>query len=200
MTDMDAAATEKKRRLKKTIFALGLGAVSGFAGATLVTRLLDSGAIPEVGPSVEIAVLVALIYLLVGIAVGVGVLSPKAGASFLNVEDADELEEQRAILGYSAIGMAGAGIALAVVALSGPGGLVESPLALGIYVVLSVLAVWDHPFYCTWHLLELEHWELQTMIKLNSPICKGKSFMMRKRLGCQRHNRPLNLFQGNAYN
>ena len=151
MTDMDAAATEKKRRLKKTIFALGLGAVSGFAGATLVTRLLDSGAIPDFGPSVEIAVLVALVYLLVGIAVGVGVLSPKAGASFLNVEDADELEEQRAILGYSAIGMAGAGIALAVVALSGPDGLVEPWLALGIYVVLSVLAVW----------VSLKSWRLQ---------------------------------------
>lgn len=169
MTDMDFAATDKKRRLKKTMFSLGLGAISGFVGATLVMQLLDSDSLADVGASVEIAVLVALVYLLIAIAVGVGVLSPKAGASFLNVEDADELEEQRSILGYSAIGMAGAGIALAVVALSGPDGLVEPRLALGLYVVLSVLAVW----------VSLKSWKLQDeLMKAIGREAAGMSFYL----------------------
>lgn len=151
MTDMDVAITDKRRRLKKTIFAFGLGVVGGIVSGALVLQLLESGSIPDIGTSAEIAVMVALVYLVSAIALGVGVLNPRAGARFLNVEDTDELQEQRSMLGYSGIGMAGAGIALALVALSGPDGMVEPRLALGLFVALSVLAVW----------VSLKSWRLQ---------------------------------------
>ena len=61
MTDTDIEAAEKKRKLKKTIFALGLGGVAGFVGASLVMKLFDSGAFPDLGRSVEIAAVVGIV-------------------------------------------------------------------------------------------------------------------------------------------
>ncbi len=142
MTEAQTDKADKKRRLKKTLFASGIGAVVGFFGAMGVMKLLDGEAMPEVSISVEIAVLVALLYVLTGFAVGVGLVSPKMGASFLNVEDADELREQRSMLGYSAIGMTGAGLALGIAALGGEIGVIDPALALALYGVLMVLSVW----------------------------------------------------------
>lgn len=151
MTDTKIEAAEKKRKLKKTFFVLGLGGASGFVGAMLVIQLFESGSLPDLGASVEIAALAGLVYLLTAIAVVIGVVSPKAGASFLNVEDAEELREQRGMLAYSVIGMGGAGIALIVVALAGTEGVIEPTVALGIYIALSVIAVW----------VSLKSWKLQ---------------------------------------
>lgn len=142
MTDAAIETADKKRRLKKTLFATGLGGVAGFIAAFVALNVLDMEALPDFDRSVEIAVLVGLIYLLTAAAVAVGVINPKAGASFLNVEDAEELREQRAMLGLSAVGMAAAGAALVVVALGGKGGVIDPVAALGIYAVLSVLAIW----------------------------------------------------------
>ncbi len=140
-----------RRRLKKTLVALAVGGVAGFLGATLVLRILDADSIPDVGASVEIALLVAMLYVFTGIAVGVGVLSPKVGAKFLNVEDAEELQEQRSMLTYSTFGMIGAGAALGTVALGGEAGVVDPVWALVIYAGLTVLAVW----------LSLKSWKMQ---------------------------------------
>lgn len=132
---------EKKRKLKKTILALSLGGVAGFFGALGLMKLIDTGVLGELGASREIASLVALVYLLTAGAIGFGLINPKAGARFLNVEDADELDEQRGMLLYSTIGMAVAGLALLIIALAGAGGPVDPMTALIAYVVLSVVAV-----------------------------------------------------------
>jgi len=141
MTDTNIEATEKKRKLKKTIVALALGGVSGFLGALGLMKLIDTGVLGELGASREIAALVALIYLLTAGAIAVGLVNPKAGARFLNVEDAEELDEQRGMLLYSTIGMAVAGLALLIVALAGTGGPIDATTALIAYIVLSVVAV-----------------------------------------------------------
>ncbi len=151
MTDANVEAADKKRRWKKTIFAMGLGGVVGFLVAFVTLNVMDGESLPGVSESVEVAVLVGLTYVITALAVAVGVLSPKAGAKFLNVEDAEELQEQRSMLTCSAIGMGAAGIALVVVALGGTAGLVEPALALAIYAVLAVLAVW----------VSLKSWKLQ---------------------------------------
>lgn len=151
MTDIEFEAAEKTRRWKKTLSAAGLGAVAGFLGALGALHLMDSGAIADFGESVEIAVLVGVVYVLIAVAVAVGVLSPKAGATFLNVEDAEELEEQRPMLAYSAVVMAGAGIALIVVALAGAAAIIAPGVALGIYVALAIIATW----------ISIKAWKLQ---------------------------------------
>lgn len=139
MTDAEIETAEKKRRLKKTLFAMGLGAVVGFLVAFVTLNVMDGEGFPGVSESVEIAVLVGLVYVITALAVAVGVLSPKAGAAYLNVEDAEELQEQKSMLGLSAIGMGAAGVALIVVAL---GNLIDPVIALASYVVLALLAIW----------------------------------------------------------
>ncbi|MEL1249497.1 hypothetical protein [Aurantiacibacter gilvus] len=151
MTDADIAAADKKRRFKKTLFAMVLGGAAGFLAAFTALQLMDAETMPEFGASVEVAVLVGLIYVITALAVAVGVLSPRAGAKFLNVEDAEELQEQRSMLTTSAIGMGAAGIALVVVALGGSVGLVDPTVALVVYAVLCALAVW----------VSLKSWKLQ---------------------------------------
>ena len=142
MTESEHEASERRRKLKKTALALAIGGVAGFAGAMGMMHLMEMEALAESGPSVEIAALVGMLYALIGFAIGVGLLSPKAGAAYLNVEDADEIEEQRGILTYSALAMVVAGIALVVVALAGEGGLIDPAVAAGVYVISTVIAVW----------------------------------------------------------
>ncbi len=141
MSDADFEATEKKRKLKKTILALSLGGVAGFFGALGLMELIDTGILGELSASREIACLVALVYLLTAGAIAIGLVNPKAGARFLNVEDPEELDEQRGMLLYSTIGMAVAGLALLIVALSSKSGPIDPMAALVSYTVLSVLAV-----------------------------------------------------------
>lgn len=143
MTDIELQneRADKKRRIRKTVFALAIGGAAGFLGALGMMSLADSGTIGTLDASAEIASLVGLVYLLTAVAILVGLAAPKAGATFLNVEDADEIREQKAMLGYSATGMGAAGLALVVVALSGPDSLIDPAAALIVYAVLTVIAL-----------------------------------------------------------
>ncbi|WP_271077101.1 hypothetical protein [Aurantiacibacter sp. MUD61] len=141
MTEVDHDAAEKKRKLKKTAFALSMGALTGFLGAMAVLRIMDSEDFAGASQSVEIASLVGMLFLVIGLMVGLGTLNPKAGAKVLNVEDEEELREQRQQLLYSSVAMALAGIALIVVAHAGSTGTIDPAIALGTYVVCSVISV-----------------------------------------------------------
>ena len=141
VTDTTTPATESSRKLKKILFALGLGGVGGFLGTLGFMRLADSGAIGSLGASREIAGLVAIVYIVTALGIVGGVLAPGAGAKFLNVEDADELREQRFQLIASGVGMAAMGGALLVAALAAPVGPIGAGLALAISVGLMVVTV-----------------------------------------------------------
>lgn len=141
MTDTTTEAAEKSRKLKKTLFALGLGGVAGFLGAFGFMQLADTGTLGDLGASREIAALVGVTYLVTAIAVLAGVVAPKAGASFLNVEDAEELREQKYQLSMSGLGMVTAGAALIVAALAAPDGPIAPSVALLACVGLMIVAV-----------------------------------------------------------
>lgn len=132
MTTEDKA--EKSRKLRKTIIAVVAGGVAGFFGAMGMMMLIETGLLGELGTSREIALLVALIYVITGLAVGFGVVNPKVGSKFLNVEDAEELREQRTMLGYSTVGIVALGTSLAIAALAAPLGPIP-PLVVAISVV-----------------------------------------------------------------
>lgn len=137
---MDMAIGDKsKSKTGKLILSLGLGAVAGFFGAMGFMRLIESGALGEFTVSQEIAGLVGLIYILTTLAVIVGLISPGLGARFLNVEDADELREQRLMLGWSAMGMIAMGVALVLAAIGAPGGPIAPPVTLVAVVVLVAI-------------------------------------------------------------
>ena len=151
MTD----ATTQKIKWKKLLLPTGIGAVSGFLAAFAFLQFTDSDVGTGLTGSEEIAGLVAIIYILTGLAVLVGVLSPNTGAKVLNVEDADELREQRVQLGYSAVGMAAFGIALLVLALAGPTGWI-APMTGAILAIVLILFATALSFFMTRHIDELQ--------------------------------------------
>src|SRR5690606_5110195 len=75
------------------------------------------------------------------IGVGAGLVSPRLGAQFLNVENAEELREQRRMLALSAGGMIAWGLVLFVLAASGPEGRLSSAVALTSAGVLLAVVV-----------------------------------------------------------
>lgn len=141
MTDLTNEA-EKSRKTKKTLFSLALGGVAGFLGAFGFLQLADTGALSELGASREIAALVGVIYLLTAVAVLVGVVAARVGSTYLNVEDAEELREQKAMLGLSGIGTAALGAALIVAALAAPDGPIGEDAALAVFLVLLALCTY----------------------------------------------------------
>lgn len=139
---MQATTDDRSRRLRRTVLGALLGGAAGFAGAFAMLQVIDAGMLGHVGGSQTIALLVALIYLLMGFAAGFGVLSPRLGAHFLNVEDAAELDEQRAMLAPNAAACVLLAVALAVLALAGPGGVLAPLAALGAGAVAIAASVW----------------------------------------------------------
>ena len=115
------------------------GALVGFLAATGFLNLIDIGKGADLGESREIAGLAGVLYAMTGLAVLLGVASPGVGAKFLNVEDADELREQRKMLSCSGVAMSLLGGALVLLALTGEGAFV--PASIGAIGAISMIAV-----------------------------------------------------------
>lgn len=128
-----------RRKGRKTVLSLIGGGLMGFLGASGVLAVVETGLLGTPDPSTLAALLVALVYALTGLIVLAGLASPKAGAHFLNVEDADELLEQKPSLAPSGWGMIAMALMLAVIALGGPAGVIEPTVALGVTLVLLAL-------------------------------------------------------------
>lgn len=121
------------RVLRKVLMQAAVGAVVGFTASLALFRVLDSDAVGGLSDSAVIAALVGLLYTMTGLAMGVGIASPRIGARFLNVEDADELREQKRMLGWSGLAMGLWGVALIALALAAPDG----PLPAGVALVIG---------------------------------------------------------------
>jgi len=140
-----APASGMPRWVRKFLIPALIGGVAGFAASAGMMRFIDSSAVGGLGGSATVAALVGIFYAVVGIGIGIGTASPQVGARFLNVEDADELREQKKVLGLSGVAMLLWGIALIALALAAPDGPVPQGLALvvaiGGLLVGSVLSV-----------------------------------------------------------
>lgn len=140
-------AKDTSRLLKKTIFALILGGMAGFCGALVFLELGDRGTLGQLGPSEEIAGLVGMLYALTGLAIATGLIAPEAGAKFLNVEDAEEIREQRAMLICSTVVMIVLGAVLILAALAAPGGIVAPHMValafLAAVAITIALSIWS---------------------------------------------------------
>ena len=133
------ASHRPSARWTKLFLPVTVGAAAGFAAAYLFLSLIDIGGDTRLRPSEEIAGLIGIVYILMGLAVLFGVAAPKAGAKLLNVEDAEELHEQRVQLGLNSAGMMVIGSALVVLALSGPTGWIAGTPGLIATLVLVAL-------------------------------------------------------------
>jgi hypothetical protein len=96
MTEIADAATKPKTR--KVLLQMLAGAICGAAGMIAGMTLLDRSV--EGAPSATLAAGLGtgLVYLLTALIIGLGLLLPALGAKALNVEDAEELKEQRGML------------------------------------------------------------------------------------------------------
>ena len=135
--------TIKKRPMwRRLLLPESAGALAGFVAAFSFLSLTDLAAGSGLGQSREIGGLVGLLYAVTGIAVLLGSLNPAVGAKFLNVEDADELREQRRMLGYSSVALILLGGAMLLLALGGEGAPVSAPVAaIGAIVMVATAVV-----------------------------------------------------------
>jgi hypothetical protein len=133
------------RWVRKLLIPAALGGLIGFAAATGTMHFMDSPLIGGLGKSAAVAAVIGVMYAVIGLGVGLGAASPKAGARFLNVEDADELREQQKVLTLSGVAMVLWGASLVALALAAPGGPVPQAAALvvgaGGLLVGTVLSV-----------------------------------------------------------
>lgn len=95
---MSPTSTPTSNRMRKMLLQIVLGGVAGAAGMFALLTALE-GQAGLLGDGGRVAALAtALIYMLMAALVGVGTLIPGLGARTLNVEDADEVAEQRTAL------------------------------------------------------------------------------------------------------
>ncbi|MFN5783937.1 MAG: hypothetical protein ACK442_12850 [Novosphingobium sp.] len=107
--------TYSRKQFGKMALQAVIGGVAGFASIhfAMQSSMMD-GVVEEPGALALAAV--ALVYLLMGLFVGLGSLNAGIGAKVLNVADAEEVEDQRAVLlGSAAVFIALGGSALLVV-------------------------------------------------------------------------------------
>ena len=138
-------AGSKTRKLLLQTFS---GAIVG-AGVTFLFLQYAEASANIHDPGRLTAIAAGIIYILMGGFVGLGTLVPGAGAKFLNVQDAEEIVEERSKFGPGAIVCILVGVLLLALALTPDG---EFPGALSVqaagwvaaasFVALCVLGVW----------------------------------------------------------
>ena len=138
---MEKTSDRPAPKWRKAVTSGLAGAAVGAAGMVGLTTLYERGAFGDIGPSGMMACVAGFVYVLIGVQVALGVALPGLGRRFLNVEDAEELIEQRRMLGYAVAAMTAWGAALIVVALAGPGGIVVPPIALAAALALVAACV-----------------------------------------------------------
>ncbi|GAA4027138.1 hypothetical protein GCM10022281_02200 [Sphingomonas rosea] len=130
-------------KTRKVALQMALGAVAGGLGMYGLLSLLDADRAFLASGDRIFALGTALVYLLMGAMVGLGSLLPGVGAKTLNVEDADDVREQRTAL------LVGSATFLVVAILIGALALVRDSSGLGylsastatIVVAAAVLAL-----------------------------------------------------------
>ncbi|TAD76274.1 MAG: hypothetical protein EAY70_09770 [Sphingomonadales bacterium] len=132
MTTHDESSETKTPWVRKVLVPALIGGVVGFAAASGMLRFIDSETVGGLGISGTIAALVGVLYVVIGASIALGTASPQLGARFLNVEDADELREQKQVLTLSGTAMGVWGASLLALALAAPDGPLPHGIALAI--------------------------------------------------------------------
>lgn len=136
---MEPKAMDNRKRNKMIVSTLA-GALAGFAVSFALLRLIGTGALGDIDTSRALAAMMGAIYLLCGAFVGAGLLNPRLGAKFLNVEDADELREQKMVLRHSVFGISAFGLVMLLLAFAAPAGRIPAAVVLGLCALLIAVA------------------------------------------------------------
>jgi hypothetical protein len=129
----------------KLVIQLIIGAFAGMVTSAGVLFWMEGTIDTGLSLSNEIAAVVGALYALIAVGVFIGAMSPALGEKYLNVEDADEIRDQRTMLLFSVVAMATFGGALILLAIAGPGGPISGEAALATAVALIAAGSW-----CGW--------------------------------------------------
>lgn len=135
---------DDRRKLRKLLIQLGLGGVSGAAAMAGSLFFLEryEGLLDQ--PERVVALGTALVYGLMALVVAAGTLAPAFGRLALNVEDREELAEQRPNLLVGAVSFALAAVMLLTLTLAdsaGQPGPISQPFAAIVALVAGVGSV-----------------------------------------------------------
>ncbi len=135
-----ATTASPKSKTRKIALQMIIGALAG-AGATLVVlRAVEGSGFDLDDPSRVVALLIGIVFALIGLFVGLGAMMPGAGSRLLNVEDEAELRDLRTPLWRGGAIMLLIGVMMGTLALAGASdwaGIV-SPSAAAIVVGVGV--------------------------------------------------------------
>lgn len=132
----------RKNSMRTLVLRMGAGAVVGATVSLLFLKFVVEPSIELKSPENLIATGAGLIYVLTGLSVALGLAAPRFGASFLNVEDADEIREEGSKLKPAALVMVLSGIFLFILALSGEAALMSRETGLvAAFACLAGIAV-----------------------------------------------------------
>jgi cytochrome bd-type quinol oxidase subunit 2 len=140
----------KMLRDRKLIFQLACGGLMGCLAGYSVAALLGVKTTGTLSSDQVIVGGIGLVYLMMGLIVGFGLAFPKLGSKILNVEDAEEISDQKRILTGSAVGMAVLGSALLILPMARPDGAITPLVGFGgLLAALTILMVisirdWKH--------------------------------------------------------
>ena len=124
-------ARTEKNKTRTMVLRMLAGAIVGAAGAALFLQIVGERHMKLADPAAVLAMVAGLVYALMGLFVGLGLAIPNAGAELLNVEDEQELREERPKLRTAAIASMLIGLFLLTLAASGDSGsLLSSNTAL----------------------------------------------------------------------
>ena len=106
-------------KTRKLVMQMIVGAIAGGATTFVTINAIEGSGFDLDDPSRVIALLVGLVFVVMGMFVGLGVAMPGPGSRLLNVEDEEELREQRKPLWRSAAVVLLVGAMMLALALSG---------------------------------------------------------------------------------
>ncbi len=116
-------AAVQKKTMWTSIGRMFAGALVGGIATFLFLEFVGDRFMDLDNGAVMLTVMAGLVYALIGLSVAFGLLAPRAGARFLNVEDADELREEGPKLKIAAAASVLMGAFLLVLGLSSSGSL-----------------------------------------------------------------------------
>ena len=108
-------------KTRKLVLQILFGAITGGVMTFLTLNAIEGRGFDLDNPSRVIALLIGLVFVLMGLFVGLGVAMPGAGSHLLNVEDEAELREQRRPLWRSAAVVLLMGAMMLALAFAGAG-------------------------------------------------------------------------------
>lgn len=109
----------EQNKMRVMIWRMLGGAVVGAIGTGLFIAFVGKPHMDLENPANMLAIVAGVSYILIGLMVAVGLASPKTGARYLNVEDAEELKEESPKLVPAAVVFILTGIFLLILAMSG---------------------------------------------------------------------------------